>query len=91
MIEEASGALTAAETESSQRYQEIVDLQKRWDADIQYAVNKAVTQYQLQLSTAKSSLQQKKTFQSEAAGSGAFTRTVTSKSGKPALNGINFQ
>ena len=58
LVEEASGALRAAETESSQRYQEIVNLQKKWDADIQHAINKAVVQYQLQLSTAKSSLQQ---------------------------------
>ena len=58
LIEEASGALRAAETESSQRYQEIVNLQKKQDADIQHAV-KAVAKYQLQLSTAKSSLQQK--------------------------------
>ena len=42
LIEEASGALRAAETKSSQRYQEIVDLQKKWDADIQHAINKAV-------------------------------------------------
>ena len=59
LIEETSGALRAVETESSQRYQEIMDLQKRRNADIQHAINKAVAQYQLQLSTAKSSLQQK--------------------------------
>ena len=59
LIEEASGALRAAETESSQRYQEIVNLQKKWVADIQHAINKVVAQYQLQLSAAKSSLQQK--------------------------------
>ena len=42
LIEEASGALRAAENESSQRYQEIINLQKKWDADIQHAINKAV-------------------------------------------------
>ena len=47
------------EVESSQRYQELVNLQKRWDADIQHTVNKAVAQNQLQLSVAKSSLQHK--------------------------------
>ena len=59
LIEEASGALRAAETESSQRYQEIANLQQKQDADIQHAINKVMAQYQLQLSTAKSSLQQK--------------------------------
>ena len=59
LIEEASGALRAAETESSQRYQEIVNLQKKQDADSQHAINKAVARYQLQLSTVKSSLQQR--------------------------------
>ena len=59
LIEEASGALNAVEAKSSQRYQETVDLQKKWGADIQHAINKAVAQYQLQLSSVKSSLQQK--------------------------------
>ena len=59
LIEEASGALRAAGIELSQRYQEIVNLQQKWDTDIQHAINKAAAQYQLQLSTAKSSLQQK--------------------------------
>ena len=36
-----------------------MNLQKKWDADIQHALNIAVAQYQLQLSTVKSSLQQK--------------------------------
>ena len=60
LIEEASGALRAAETESSQIYQEIINLQKKQDVDIQHAINNAVAQYQLQLITVKSSLQQKK-------------------------------
>ena len=36
-----------------------MNLQKKLDADIQHAINKSVAQYQIQLSTVKSSLQQK--------------------------------
>ena len=59
LVEEASEALRAAEAESSLRHQEFVTLQQQWEADIQHAVDKVVSQYQLQLSSAKSSLQQK--------------------------------
>ena len=58
LVEEASEALRAAEAGSSLRHQEFV-MQQQWEADIQHAVDKAVSQYQLQLSSAKSSLQQK--------------------------------
>ena len=54
-----SGALKVAEPKASQHYQELVKVHKDWDADIQHAMNKTVAQYQLQLSSAKSSLQQK--------------------------------
>ena len=59
LVEEASEALRAAEAESSLRHQEFVTLQQQWEADIQHAIDKAMSQYQLQLSSAKSSLQQK--------------------------------
>ena len=59
LVEEASEALRAAEAKSSLRYQEFVALQQQWEADIQHAIDKAVSQYQLQLSSVKSSLQQK--------------------------------
>ena len=59
LVEEASEALRAAEAESSLRHQEFVNLHQQWEADIQHAIDKAVSQYQLQLSSAKSSLQQK--------------------------------
>ena len=59
LVEEASEALRAAESKSSLRYQEFIALQQQWEADIQHAVDKAVSQYQLQLSSVKSSLQQK--------------------------------
>ena len=59
LVEEASEVLRAAEAESSLRHQELVNLQQQQEADIQHAIDKAVSQYQLQLSSAKSSLQQK--------------------------------
>ena len=52
-MEEASEALKAAEAESSLRHQEFVTLQQQWEADIQHAIDKAMSQYQLQLSSAK--------------------------------------
>ena len=58
-MEEASEALRTAEAESSLRQQELVSLQQQWEVDIQHAADNAVSQYQLQLSSAKSSLQQK--------------------------------
>ena len=58
-MEEAFEALRAAEAESSLRHQEFVNLQQQWEADIQHAVDKAMFQYQLQLSSVKISLQQK--------------------------------
>ena len=59
LVEEASEALRDAEAESSMRHQEFVTLQQQWEADIQHAINKAMSQYQLQLSSVKSSWQQK--------------------------------
>ena len=59
LIEEASGALKAAEAKASKHHQELVYIQKSCDADIQSAVNKAVAKYQAQLSSANSSLQSK--------------------------------
>ena len=41
------------------RHQEFVTLQQQREADIQHAIDKAMSQYQLQLSSAKSSQQQK--------------------------------
>ena len=59
LVEEASETLRVAEAESSLRHQELVNLQQQWEVDIQHSVDKTVSQYQLQLSSAKSSLQQK--------------------------------
>ena len=59
LVEEASEALRAAEAKSSLRHQEFVTLQQQWEADIQHAFDQAMSQYQLQLSSVKSSLQQK--------------------------------
>ena len=76
LVEEASEALRAAEAESSLRHQEFVTLQQQWEADIQHAIDKAMSQYQLQLSSVKSSLQQEgpgvSALHPEAAGAGAI-------------------
>ena len=37
-MEEASGALTTAEVQASQKQQQLIELQKKHDADIQTAV-----------------------------------------------------
>ena len=58
-VEEASEALRAAEAESSVRHQELVNLQQQQEAEIQQAIDQAVGQYQIQLSSTKNSLQQK--------------------------------
>ena len=55
----AGTALKAAEEESSMCKQEIIALQNQRDADIQHAVDQAVSQYQDQLSSAQSNLQQR--------------------------------
>ena len=59
LVQEASEALQAVEVESSIRQQEFVALQSQWDADIQHAVDKAMTRYQDKLNSAQSNLQQK--------------------------------
>ena len=59
LVEEASEALRDAEAESSLRHQEFVNLQQQQEADIQHAIDKAMSQYQVQLSSVKSSLEQK--------------------------------
>ena len=59
LIEEASGALKAAESEVSKHHQELISFQQSHDRDIQSAVNKAVAKYQAQLSSANSILQSK--------------------------------
>ena len=46
LMEEASGALFAAETQASQKQQELLNLQGRHDeAEIQMAMDKALTPY----------------------------------------------
>ena len=42
LMEEASGALFAAESQASQKHQELLDLQKKSEADIQLAIGKAL-------------------------------------------------
>ena len=53
LMEEASGALHAAESQASKRQQELLKLQKDCEADIQSAVGKAVYEYREQLAATK--------------------------------------
>ena len=57
LVEEAS--LHAAESQTSQKHQELLNLQRNCEADIQTAVSKVVIQYKEQLSMAKHNLQSK--------------------------------
>ena len=59
LMEEASGALFAAESQASQKQQELLDLQKKCEADIQLAIGKALVPYKEQLSSANHNLQAK--------------------------------
>ena len=59
LMEEASGALHAEETQASIRQQELLKLQKDRKADIQLAVGKAVFGYREQLAAAKQKQQSK--------------------------------
>ena len=59
LVQEASEALKAAEVESSVRQQEIIALQSQWEADIQHAIGQAMLEYQDQLSSVQSNLQQR--------------------------------
>ena len=56
LMEEASGALTAAEFQTSQKQQQ---LKKKHDADVQLAVSKTTVQYEEQLSSVTQQLQAK--------------------------------
>ena len=63
LMEEASGALFAAETQASQKQKELLDLQGTHEAEIQMAMDKALTPYMHlkdQLSSANNNLQAKK-------------------------------
>ena len=59
LMEEASGALHAAESQASKRQQELLRLQKDHEADIQLAVGKAVFEYREQLAATKHKQQSK--------------------------------
>ena len=59
LVQKASEVLKAAYVESSARQQEIIALQSQWEADIQHAIGQAVLEYQDQLSSAQSNLQQR--------------------------------
>ena len=59
LMEEASGALHAAESQASKRQQELLKLQKDREADIQLAVGEVVYEYREQLAAAKQKQQSK--------------------------------
>ena len=45
-MEEASGALTGAEVQASEKQQQLIKLHKKHDADVQLAVSKTAVQYE---------------------------------------------
>ena len=53
LMEEASGALHAAESEVSKRQQELLKLQRDHEANVEQAVGRAVSEYKEQLIAAK--------------------------------------
>ena len=53
LMEEASGALHAAESQVSKRQQELLNVQKDHEANVQQAVGRAVFEYREQLANAK--------------------------------------
>ena len=59
LMEKVSGALHAAEGQASQRQQELLELQRNHEVDIQSAVGRVVFDYKEQLAAAKHNLQYK--------------------------------
>ena len=59
LMEEASGALHAAESQASKKQLELLRLQKDHEADIQLAVGKVVFEYREQLASTKHKQQSK--------------------------------
>ena len=59
LMEEASGALHAAESEASKRQRELLKLQRDHEANVQQAVGRAVSEYKEQLIAAKQRQQSK--------------------------------
>ena len=59
LMEEASGAFSAAESQASQKQQELLNLKKQCEVDIQLAVGKALEPYKEQFSSANHNLQVK--------------------------------
>ena len=59
LMEEASGALRAAETQASRRQQELFEVQKDYEANVQQAIGEAVMEYREQLAIAKKDRQLK--------------------------------
>ena len=59
LMEEASGALHAAESQASQRQQELLEVQRDYEANVQQAIGEAVVEYHEQLAIAKKDWQLK--------------------------------
>ena len=90
LMEEASGALHAAEYQASKRQQELLKLQKDHEADIQLAVGKVVYEYREQLAAAKHKEQSRdrkhQQTSSSTAGPGLCPRVVVGKPCNPAFS-----
>ena len=59
LMEEASGALHAAESQASQRQRELFEVQRDYEANVQQAIGEAVMEYHEQLAVAKKDQQLK--------------------------------
>ena len=59
LMEEASGALRAAESQASRRQQELFEVQRDYEANVQQAIGEAVMEYHEQLAIAKKDWQLK--------------------------------
>ena len=59
LMEEASGALHAAESQASQRQRELLEVQRDYETNVQQAIGEAVMEYHEQLAVAKKDQQLK--------------------------------
>ena len=59
LMEEASGALHAAESQASRRQRELLEVQRDYEANVQQAIGEAVMEYREQLAVAKKDWQLK--------------------------------
>ena len=59
LMDEASGALHAVESQASQRQRELLEVQRDYETNVQQAIGEAVMEYREQLAVAKNDQQLK--------------------------------